>query len=280
MSACYYQKLLLLVLYSTAIMSTAMQTGPPHINTSNTEHKSEIHELEARKEEYADSFRLWNRWYIGFAAITVLAGVGVWFAQRGALRKSAAISALNDKIAELHRQDFEAELKAKDVEIEFAKRDAAAAYKAAGETHERPVANEKEAERLKLETERLAPVKCEERLAARTVSKLQHDRFVQMLKPFRGSLVDLVEVEEGEANNFANGIRQVLEDSEWLVTRSSSEMRIPALYGLTCTIDNRQAAGKTLAEVLRQLGCTNPALQFSSTRGSIGRIVIGLKPPP
>jgi hypothetical protein len=120
----------------------------------------------------------------------------------------------------------------------------------------------------------------QKRLSWRRITQEQHDRFVPLLKPYAGSFVKISGMGNGdlESETFARDIEKLLQDAHWNVNLDFSNITLPALVGLDCRIDERSAAGKTLAEVLNDLPT---AVIFPTPfTGAVAFIKVGLKPPP
>jgi hypothetical protein len=132
------------MLYATMPINTSAQKNNPAQAKSNGDHVAEIQSLNAEIDRLQRSFNHWNTGWAVLTFITILAGIGVFLAQRAALEKGDDISRLDKKVSELQRQDFEENLRAKDVEIGDAKREAGLATSAAAKANERAEILEKE----------------------------------------------------------------------------------------------------------------------------------------
>jgi len=129
------------------------------------------------------------------------------------------------------------------------------------------------------ESERLARVKIEDRLAWRRISPEQDRKLVAALTPYAGSAI-IIEAINGdiEAETFAKDIVGVLQKAHWKVELHIAGIRIPAPYGLRCRINPESPTAKTLAEALKLLpGSTS---EPAAIPGYAAILTVGLKPPP
>lgn len=123
-------------------------------------------------------------------------------------------------------------------------------------------------------------LKLQERLAWRRISLKQHDEYVASLKLYPGSFVRVNAVGNGdpEAETFAEDIGSVLRDAQWRVVVDRTNVMIPAPLGSNCRVDDRSAAGKALAKVLK--GLPGAVITPIPLTGEIALIIVGLRPPP
>jgi hypothetical protein len=124
-----------------------------------------------------------------------------------------------------------------------------------------------------------ALLELQQRLAHRRISKSDHDKFVVALLPYRGSVVVLTKLlADSEAAQFGDDIIAVLTDAKWHITLSVKGQMTPPPYGLTCSVDDRSAAGKALMTLLGALPTAN-IKHAPRIDGPVAEIVVGLKPP-
>ena len=90
------------------------------------------------------------------------------------------------------------------------------------------------------------------RLAHRRISQSDHDRFVASLQPYKGSVVDLTEITDLEAAQFAKDIIAVLRDAGWKVNVGTMSLGAPR-YKVECFLTGASEQGEALAAVLRNL---------------------------
>lgn len=159
---------------------------------------------------------------------------------------------------------------------------AAHAEQKAGEANDRASAYEKEAAQLRkdADTERLARVKIEERIAWRRVDPTRYKYFVNELTPFPGSVVSLNPLGNGdpETDTFTEDIAKLFHDSHWQVLKATGSIRIPAPRGLICRVDESSKAGKALVKVLKQF--PGAVIVPTSLHGMVAAITVGLRPTP
>ena len=130
------------------------------------------------------------------------------------------------------------------------------------------------------EDERLARIKIEDRLAWRRVDPGRYLSFIEELKPFKGSVVFLNPLGNGdpETDTFTEDIAKLLRDSSWEVRIGKGNTGIPAPRGLICRVDESTPAGMALAKVLGTL--PTPTIIPTHLNLEVATITIGLKPPP
>ncbi len=123
-----------------------------------------------------------------------------------------------------------------------------------------------------------ALLELQQRLAHRRISTSDHEILVASLRPYPGSVVEVVKLGDSEAAQFADDIIAVLSEAKWVVRVSTVGLMSPPTYGLVCSVDTESSAGRSLVTVLQMF---HPAeVRNSAPRvGVIGRIVVGLKPP-
>jgi hypothetical protein len=127
------------------------------------------------------------------------------------------------------------------------------------------------------------------RLAWRRITSTQHPKFVTALKPYQGSVVELIKLSDFEAGTFADDILSVLYDAGWRwslnvigtpsqITIGALPGTLPGTYGLRCVVNDTSPAGEALHSVMQAIPCvsikSDPDLRF------IGSMFVGLKPPP
>jgi hypothetical protein len=100
---------------------------------------------------------------------------------------------------------------------------------------------------------------------------------VTLLRPYAGSIVDLVRLDDFEAAVFADDIAKVLTDAGWRLSVSRIGSTTPR-YGVQCTMAADSPAVNALAKVLDALP-TSKLVTDLSLFGLAGRIFVGLKPP-
>lgn len=131
------------------------------------------------------------------------------------------------------------------------------------------------------EGERLARMKIEERLAWRRIPPQNFKKLVAMLRPFAGSSI-VVEIEGNgdlEASTFGADILKLLNDAQWKTSVSLSNIRIPAVVGLSCRFNIDTAAGRAVAEALKTLpGASLVPVHSGDT--AVAAITVGLRLPP
>lgn len=164
--------------------------------------------------------------------------------------------------------------------IASVQKEAAEANKQAGQAFQRASEADERARALEVRAEELRRqnLELEMRLAHRRIGKADHDKFVQALRPYRGSVVNLTKLGDAEAADFADDIIGVLRDSGWNVQLSIIGTVSPPPYNLQCSVNESSDAGKALASVLKSLPAAtvgnNPGLPVTAV------IMVGLKPPP
>jgi hypothetical protein len=130
------------------------------------------------------------------------------------------------------------------------------------------------------ETERLARVKIEERLAWRRINPKQFGQFVAALKPFAGAsvFVDISGNGDLETKTFGDDILKLLADAHWNTSVSRTNIRMPPVMGLTCRVNMDVKAGVALAEVLKNL--PGASVDRVHSRSGVAAITVGIRPPP
>jgi len=140
-------------------------------------------------------------------------------------------------------------------------------------------ANERAAEANRIaESERLARVKLESRMAWRRIDGKEHDALVAQLKTHAGAVVEVFQHGELEASTFADDIIKTLRDSGWAVRVTGAGLVLPPQYGLRCIVNANSSAGQLLADAFKSLPFAQ--IQSDANLPIVARIDVGLRPPP
>lgn len=213
----------------------------------------------------------WNSWFRKFELLLIIRVAGELIGDGGVFIFSEHLQTIAD-----------AEVKTAITQAGEARTSAGKAEERAGKATERASKADERSEALRKDNLRLQVevLNLQKRLAWRRITEEQHDRFVLVLKPYAGSFVKINGMGNGdlESETFAKDIKKLLHDAHWNVNLDFSNVALPAPVGLNCRVDDRNAAGETLAEVLKGL----PTAVISSTplAGAIAFITVGLRPPP
>jgi hypothetical protein len=127
-------------------------------------------------------------------------------------------------------------------------------------------------------TAELALLELQQRLAHRRINPDDHKKLVAALLPFRGSVVNLTKLGEGEAAQFADDLISVFHEAGWSVQENFVGMISPPRYGLECRVNESSEGGKALAGVLRKLP-TADVRTANPPPPAVAVIFVGLKPP-
>ncbi len=236
---------------------------------------SDIPSLTSDVQRLGGKVDFWNNAIVWAMITAALAATVLVTFQAVAFRRAKQLAGAQEALS-----------KAKELEmsgtIALAQQAAGEANERAGKADERAAKLEKEAAALKesAESERLARVKIEERLAWRRIDPTLYKHSVKELTPFAGSVVRLDPLgnEDPETDAFAEDIAKLLRDSHWQAAVSSHLTAVPPPRGLICSIDESSAAGKALAAVLKQL--PGAVIVPTALQGRVATITVGLRPPP
>jgi hypothetical protein len=227
--------------------------------SANNERDEEIQRLSDEvkdRREKADTWDTWNIravWFAAFAAaLLAITAIGVSNSNRRLLTSSDDLDRAKDR-------KLQADLRLKDEEI--AKANARASEAA-----------------QKAEEEMLARIKLEGRFAWRRIVPAEYPKMVGQLRPFHGSSVEVTQLGEAEASSFAADILKMFSDAKWNVSSNRIGTISSPQYGLQCMVNEEVPAGRALATVLKSL----PTAKVVSVPElpMVGRILVGLKPPP
>jgi hypothetical protein len=232
-------------------------------------------------EEWKSIFDILTTIAVGFAFIC---GAGALWAGRIVNKQQA------ERLREFDRgiTDAKIELSKQEERAARAEKDLADVQNMVAGANERAARAEEgaaDANRL-AEQERLARIKIEERMAWRRVSPKQHQTFVEALRPYKGSIVELEKFGDLEASVFADDILRVLSDSGWNVRLSVTGQRatlyigpgLNPMYGLRIEVNDALPAGRALASVFKELNAVS-ITRMSSTGQVVAHIQVGIRPP-
>jgi hypothetical protein len=205
--------------------------------------RSSTDSLISRINRLRDSADWWNKWYLilgaGTVIVTALAGGTAAYFQYVAVVKARLLADAEAELGRLREKDkdlqiadararagnAEAHLAEANERTALARREAAeASAKAEGFRLDIANANERAAGANRIaESERLARVQLEIRLAPRTLTAEQHGQLVAMLSPFAKTAVAVIRFgDTQEVQNIGSSVANCLRKAGWTVNLSTA----------------------------------------------------------
>jgi hypothetical protein len=232
------------------------------------------HKREGMKLPSLETASFWSN--IAVVVLTLLAAcagvLALYFGTKLGAAKDAevsvAIASANARSAEANRKSAEASEGTAKAEVDAARANERAGVLEVQAANQRIRAAHAETELLELKY----------RLAPRRITREQHGVYVEMLKPYGGSKVEMTQIGDIEAKAFAADILSVLTDSGWDVQVNFIAISAPPRYGVTGKVDARTNAGKALFEFLSALP-DSAVVAAPPQIGGLASVFIGLKTP-
>lgn len=201
-------------------------------------------------------------WYDVFNGMLFLGAFAVAAGTYGSIKMGAVKERFSDERISAN----EAETKRAIADSDIAKKDAAEAN-------------------LKLETEKLARLKLEEKLAPRTLADPVRSALIASLSPFNGKLIRIVsDVSSTEARGFAAQLGAMFEDSGWNVSNRAGELK-PPVVGIEVWVNKEDADAQkippratAIVEAFRAIGIEVPLKNEQHTGSGDVVLEVGVKP--
>ena len=188
------------------------------------------------------SFSFWHDWSNWLIVITIIAGACLYFFQYKANETAILLGKAKDKLSEESIAQVKAEA---DKQIALLNADAVKAKSEIAKAQAQAAqANEK------AESERLARVQLEARLADRKLTTEQQARLIASLRPFSGTEVDVVILgDTSEIRMIGMVILDCLQKADWIVNSGNAIGGVSIVKGILVGV--RSGSNMTIADAAR-----------------------------
>lgn len=231
----------------------------------------QIARLNTAADALGKSVSFWNNLIIVFLALTALAAVGIFVAQRVAFRKADALATVQGQLAALKEQESEREILQLRTTAEQARE------------REKLVELNLQAQKEKTADAEARVLELEIRFQPRHLSTAQAKRFLTVLKAGTPGKVELDGVaSDEESKGLARELEPLLREGGWQVAANDTVFMQGSPRGFEMIVpdkDNLSPQGTTLLRALREIGFTAKVLSFN---GPVDpervNLFVGIKP--